>query len=176
MSSVLFFKKRMRPNIYKVTEIGNGFLAIMAKPVAGEWIEEEFLGIAKFGVKCLVSLLEPHEIKELGLSKAPLLCESNGIKYINFPIKDRGLPSSSSTTFKLIKNLHSQILLGENTVIHCRAGIGRTGLIAASLLVLHGYNTTEAFTSVSKARGITVPDTAEQYAWVVENQRNLKIK
>lgn len=164
----------MRPNIYKVTEIGNGFLGIMAKPVAGEWIEEEFLGIAKYGVKCLVSLLEPHEIKELGLSKAPLLCKSNGIKFINFPIKDRGLPTSLPSTFKLIKDLHSQILLGENTVIHCRAGIGRTGLIAASLLVLHGYNPSDAFLSVSKARGVQVPDTTEQYAWVVDNQKKIQ--
>ena len=40
----------MRPDIYRVKEIGSGFLAIMAKPVSGEFIEDEFQGIAREGI------------------------------------------------------------------------------------------------------------------------------
>jgi protein-tyrosine phosphatase len=164
----------MGPDIYKVTEIGEGFLSVMAKPVAGEWIEEEFLGISQYGIKVLVSLLELHEIRELGLSKAPQLCASNGMDYINFQIVDRSVPIMSPKIFSLIGNVHRRVQLGENTVIHCRAGIGRTGLIAASILVKQGYSPSEAFALVSKARGVQVPDTQEQYDWVVKNHSNLQ--
>jgi protein-tyrosine phosphatase len=164
----------MNPDIYKVTKIGKGFLSVMAKPVAGEWIEDEFLGISRYGINVLVSLLELHEIRELGLSKASLLCTSNGMDYINFPILDRSVPTPSPKLFSLIGNIHRRIELGENTVIHCRAGIGRTGLFAASILVKHGYSPSEAFTLISKARGVEVPDTQEQYEWVVKNKNNLQ--
>ena len=166
----------MRPSIYKVAQLGEGFLAVMAKPVAGEWIDEEFLGIAHFGIKRLVSLLEQQEIKELGLSSAPTLCASNGVEYLHFPIQDRGVPSSLAKSHLLVENLHSNILRGTNTVIHCRAGIGRTGLLAAAVLVRHGYGATEAFHLVSKARGVQVPDTPEQYEWVVQHQKELQAK
>jgi len=166
----------MRPDIYKVVEIGKGFLAVMTKPVGGEWIEEEFHEISQFGIKCLVSLLEEHEIKELGLSSAPELCTSNGIHFINFPIKDRGVPLSHIKTFGVIEDVYRRISNGENTVIHCRAGIGRTGLLAASVLVKHGHSPNDAFRLVSKARGVDVPDTRDQSDWVISNQKILQLK
>ncbi|MDR3479961.1 MAG: dual specificity protein phosphatase family protein [Burkholderiaceae bacterium] len=166
----------MRPTIYKVAKCGEGFLAVMAKPVAGEWIVDEFAGIAQFDVKCMVSLLERHEISELGLSKAPTLCESNGIEYIHFPIKDRDIPLSATKTFAMVDEIHDGILHGKNTVIHCRAGIGRTGLISASILVREGFSPVEAFKLVSQARGVPVPDTPEQFDWVVKNEKSLRAK
>ena len=166
----------MRPDIYKVVQIGEGFLAVMAKPVAGEWIEDEFSGIAQFGIRCLVSLLEPHEIKELGLSSAPKLCAANGIAFVHFPLKDRGVPSTSMKTMELVDDVYQRILRGENVVIHCRAGIGRTGLLAASVLVRHGHSPQDAFRMISKARGVQVPDTVEQSEWVAANQKSLQAK
>jgi len=41
----------MIPRIYEVENIGSGFLAVMAKPVSGEWIEEEFPKFVKFRYK-----------------------------------------------------------------------------------------------------------------------------
>jgi hypothetical protein len=37
----------MIPDIYKVELIGSGSLSVMAKPVSGEWIEDEFPSIPK---------------------------------------------------------------------------------------------------------------------------------
>jgi len=164
----------MRPDIYKVSQIGEGFLAVMAKPVAGEWIEDEFRGIAQFGINCLVSLLEAQEIRELGLQTAPDLCAANQIDFAPHPIKDRGLPPSFSATQKLVVQLHGDILQGKNTVIHCRAGIGRTGLLAAAVLIRQGYQVAAALAMISKARGVTVPDTEEQIAWLKKHQTALR--
>jgi len=37
----------MGPDIYHVEFIERGYLSIMAKPVSGEWIEDEFSSIAQ---------------------------------------------------------------------------------------------------------------------------------
>lgn len=164
----------MHPDIYKVSQIGKGFIAVMAKPVAGEWIEDEFRGIAQFGISRMVSLLETHEIRDLGLLTAPDLCAANQINFMHYPIKDRGLPSPFSATQKLVTQLHDDILKGNNTVIHCRAGIGRTGLLAAAVLIRHGLDANAALAMISKARGVSVPDTEEQIDWLNKHQAALR--
>ena len=58
---------------------------------------------------------------------------------------------------------------GQNTVIHCRAGIGRTGLLAAGVLLRAGFEVDEAFARISDRRGVDVPDTEEQRDWLKEN-------
>ena len=146
----------------------------MAKPVAGEWIEDNFRAIAFCGVTHMVSLLEPQEIRELGLTKAPDLCAANGMGFVNFPIRDRGLPPSVAAACALVNEIFLGIEAGSHTVIHCRAGIGRTGLIAAAVMVRAGYAAEEAFATVSLNRGVKVPDTPEQYEWVVAQQRALR--
>jgi len=55
---------------------------------------------------------------------------------------------------------------GKNVLVHCRQGIGRSGLVAASLLVKKGISPGAAIESVSAARGMPVPETAEQRDWI----------
>jgi len=159
----------MRPDVYQVELIGSGFLAVMAKPVSGEWIEDEFLGIANEGILQIVSLLESHETYEVGLQKEKELTEINGMKFISYQIKDRGLPDSVEYFGKFTKNLYHEIADGKNTVIHCRAGIGRTGLVAAGVLLHCGFTPEEAFEHISEKRGVKVPDTEEQQNWLKLN-------
>jgi protein-tyrosine phosphatase len=159
----------MRPDIYKIESIGNGFLAVMAKPVAGEWIEDEFFGIAKEGINQIVSLLEPQEAYTVGLQEEKQLSEKNGMTFISFPIQDRGLPQTVSEFSNFTTNLYHQILNGKNTVVHCRAGIGRSGLVAAGVLLHNGYNPDSAFDLISLRRRVQVPDTAEQRNWLKVN-------
>lgn len=157
----------IKPAIYKVKQIEHGFLAIMARPVGGDWIDEEFLGISDFGIKRLVCLLEDDEIEELKLSRSEECCKQREIEYLHFPIQDRGLPHSFECFKAMIADLYDRIKKGDNTVIHCRAGIGRAGFMGASVLVKHGYSAEDAFRLVSQARKVPVPDTEAQYDWVV---------
>ena len=159
----------MKPDIYTIEVIGSGFLAVMAKPVSGEWIEDEFLGIAKAGIKQIVSLLEVHEEYEVGLQNERKLAEHNHMEFVSFPIQDRGLPNSVSEFSKVTKKLYHEIADGKNTVIHCRAGIGRTGIVAAGVLLHCGFKPDEAFRHISAKRGVQVPDTDEQRNWVLLN-------
>ncbi len=166
----------MGPTFYEIELIGSGFLAVMAKPVAGEWINEEFAGLYESGLRQVVSLLEEHEAYELGLSKEKDLCEKHGLSFISYPIPDRGLPTSTSGFAALTKAIYHDSAGGQSTVIHCRAGIGRTGLVAAGVLLHAAFDVDDAFRRVSDRRGVEVPDTQEQRDWLSLNRKELVIR
>jgi len=155
----------MLPTIYKVSKIENGILSVMAKPVAGEWIEDEFIGLKRLGVDKVVSLLERDEQFEVGLGSENSLCVKNNIEFSSFPIVDRGLPNTKEAII-YTQNLYSDICSGKHVVIHCRAGIGRTGIIAGAVLLNLGLSAKDAFDLISAARGVQVPDTEEQENWL----------
>jgi protein-tyrosine phosphatase len=67
------------------------------------------------------------------------------------------------------KRLYHEAAGGLNTVVHCRAGIGRTGIIAAGVLLHCGFEPQEAIEHISKLQGVQVPDTQEQIDWVVKS-------
>jgi protein-tyrosine phosphatase len=159
----------MIPDIYKVELIGSGSLSVMAKPVSGEWIEDEFSNISMLGIDRIVSLLESHEVYDLGLDMEKALAEKNGMEFISYPIPDRGLPNSIDDFLRFTKRLYNEAAGGLNTVVHCRAGIGRTGMIAAGVLLHCGFEPIDAFDLISKKRGVAVPDTQEQIDWVVKS-------
>ena len=161
------------PSIYVVERIGSGFLAIMARPVPGEWIDEQFAGLAALGINRVVSLLELSEAHQLGLGDEEDLCRKHGIEFLSFPTSDRGVPSSVQDFRACTHMLYETTGSGNNTVVHCRAGIGRAALMAAGVLLHAGFEPEHAFRHISKARGVEVPDTDEQRGWLLANRREI---
>lgn len=101
-----------------------GALGIMARPRAGDWLEDEIAGWARDGVARVVSLIEASEVAELGLEREAGLCENNGIAFRSFPIVDRGLPASMSGVELLCREINDERGGGRRVAVHCRAGSG----------------------------------------------------
>ena len=156
----------MTPEIYWVPEVATGRLGIMARPRAGEWLRDEVAGWCQAGVKAVVCLLEASEIRELALEDEPVLCHGSEIGFISFPISDRGIPKSVPQTAQLVERVVSLLKAGAPVVIHCRAGIGRSSLIAACVMLRLGFARNEVFPMLSRARGLRVPDTSAQEQWL----------
>lgn len=57
---------------------------------------------------------------------------------------------------------------GKSIGIHCRAGIGRSSLIAACVMIHLGFTSSNALSLISESRQLKVPDTIEQEKWVGE--------
>jgi Protein-tyrosine phosphatase len=85
--------------------------------------------------------------------------ERNCISFISFPIPDRGVPPSFGDAASLMTRIAAQLDAGKNVAVHCRQGIGRSGMIAAGVLVTSGASPEEAMQTVSSARGAEVPET-----------------
>ena len=91
---------------------------------------------------------------------------ANGIEWINHPIPDRGVPDSVRNVLALVRQLEARLHEGKLIAFHCRQGIGRSALLAASVLTAAGLNPTAAFERITAARGCKVPETSEQREWV----------
>ncbi len=156
----------MNTGVYWIEGPWQGRLAVSPRPRGGEWLEDEIRAWSQLGIDVVVSLLAQDEIKELYLNEEAELCRTRNISYISFPIEDRNVPISRSEAVNLICELHLLLSKGHCIVIHCRGGIGRSGLLAGSLLVVSGIEPEIAIRRVSDARGFSVPETAEQIRWV----------
>lgn len=92
-----------------------------------EWLTDDVSYFANLGVNLVVSHLENSEERELGLSAEKDTLNTVGIEFLSYPIEDRGLPDMNSFT-RFLDEVYLKLVDGMHVSVHCRAGIGRTGL------------------------------------------------
>ena len=122
---------------------------------------------AEKGVTQLVILTEDHEIRDLAPAYARLLSSGGlSLSVMRLPIRDFGVPESV-TAFRLAADRIAEALQrGERIVMHCRGGIGRTGLVAQAVLNELGVAPSES--SIIVAAAGSKCETAEQLAFLRE--------
>ncbi|MFZ1491912.1 MAG: tyrosine-protein phosphatase [Candidatus Competibacter denitrificans] len=155
-----------KPALHWVRGLELYHLALMPRPFGGEWLIEEIESWRCAGITSVVSFLEWREMRDMELEQEEALCGMAGIRFRSFPIKDRGTPDSVPAVSALVTALAAELAAGEAVAIHCRGGIGRTGLIAGCLLHALGIPQQDILPMLSRARGVTVPDTPEQEEWL----------
>lgn len=148
-----------------------GRLGVAPRPSGGAWLEEDIRFWRREGVDGVVSLLTPDETLDRELEREPDCCRAAGMDFLSFPIVDRGVPPSALAVHDLAEKLAECLRQGHNVLIHCRAGLGRSPLLAACVLALGGVTSQDAFKRISTARGFPVPDTLEQSNWVADFAR-----
>jgi len=150
-------------------------LGIMARPRGNEWLDDEIASLKKQNVNLVVSLLESTEIEELGLRHEESICKKYGIDFVNFPIADRNLPNKGNNTDSFINLMCSKIEDANSLVIHCRMGIGRSSIIAGSILLQNGHraNSKDVIERICSVRGLKVPDTEDQIKWLKMREQRL---
>jgi protein-tyrosine phosphatase len=161
----------MHAQLYSIQELPAGQVSIMARPRGGDWLLDEIKALREAGVSILVSLLTPDEVMDLDLIEEAKCCSRQEVTYLSFPIPDRSIPPFAESTFTFLKQIQRQVSAGKHVVLHCRQGLGRAALMAASVLVLIGFSPDQAFEQLSSVRGYSVPETEEQRAWVVAFSR-----
>jgi protein-tyrosine phosphatase len=155
--------------VFTIDSIGKGCLAIMAHPASAGNAAATIAEIAALNFHQVVSLLEPAEADSLGLAREAELVAAQSMKFASFAIPDMGLPTCGDEFAQLARRLFSDIEAVTNTLIHCLGGIGRSGLLAAAVLLQGGRDIQAAFAQVSHMRGKRVPETAQQGAWLQAN-------
>jgi protein-tyrosine phosphatase len=164
-----------KPDVYWIQGPWPGRLAILARPRGTDWLRDEVVGWKEAGLNVVVSLLTSEEDSEFGLAREAEIVKRTGLTFIGFPVADYSVPKSIGLTQQLVAELNDQLSHGACVGIHCRQSIGRSSVVAACVLVTSGESPEAAFEHIETARGVSVPDTAEQKEWVTSFARNLGI-
>jgi protein-tyrosine phosphatase len=161
----------MTPSIFPISAKYPGQLFIMPKPSA-EGLEACIRHYRSMGATIIISMLDRAEIEELSLQREGDICSDNQLEFIHFPIPDFGLPERES--FKvLVRDVTSRLRDNAGVAIHCRAGIGRSGMLACCTLAGFFGSADTAIETVSQARGVEVPDTPAQRAFIADIAQDL---
>jgi protein-tyrosine phosphatase len=123
-------------------------------------------GIAE--VICLVSR-EEIEVKSPDYARA---LKSGGTPWrqVMFPIVDYGVPDDLQAYLRLVTQTAASLRSGTNVLAHCGAGIGRTGTLAACVLIALGVPLDEALATVHAAGSYAErPEQLDLIAWVAGN-------
>ncbi len=156
----------MRLDLYEVPTGGFGRLATMARPAGDAWLADEMAELARVGVTDLVSHLGEYEAFALGLAEEARAAAAAGLRFHWFPIADGAVPEQPDFE-AFIDTLVPAVREGGFLVVHCRGGIGRSSITAAAILIRLGANPGDAIKLIAAARGFPVPDTMEQYDFVM---------
>jgi len=101
----------------------------------------------------------------VGLRHEAEICAKLGITFLSHPVRDMHLPNPADFT-AFIADITSRLRKGAQIAVHCHASIGRSGMLACTTLGHFGYTPARALAHVTKMRGVPVPDTADQTAFI----------
>jgi protein-tyrosine phosphatase len=132
----------------------------------------DFATIAAWGAALLVTLNEGHEFETLGVPDFAAMARVQPFRWYHAPIPDMAAPGAAfaqawaTTGPAIAATLNS----GGKVAIHCAAGLGRTGTLAAKLLVDRGLDAAAAIALV-RARRPGAIETQAQAAFVLAPER-----
>ena len=72
------------------------------------------------------------------------------VEYLRKPIRDHGLPEKREQMMEILDCLHDALGSGRPVYVHCRAGIGRTGMVVGCLLVERGLTGEQALDELAR--------------------------
>jgi protein-tyrosine phosphatase len=125
--------------------------------------------IRDWGAEAVVTLIEPDEAAQLGVAGLGAGLRARGVAWHPLPVPDMQPPGADFERHwgTVGPALIDRLRAGGRVLIHCRAGLGRTGTVAARLLLETGAapSPEAAMVRVRAARPGAI-ETAAQEDWL----------
>ncbi len=109
--------------------------------------------IQDWGAKTIITLMEKHELNMLSVSNLGDRVKKMGIDWRHLPIVDLNVPDENfeHAWARESREIHRSLARGEHILVHCRGGLGRTGVVAAMILMEHGTGASQSVAEVRRA-------------------------
>jgi len=136
--------------------------------------EEYELALSELSEKDIQTVISLTSLDEIRM-KAPHYAkaiEAGSLPFnrISFPIRDFSVPEDRDAYLRLVKETASNIKSGDSVLVHCGAGIGRTGMFAACVLLALGLKKPDALAHVRSAGSEPeMPYRAALVDWVADH-------
>jgi protein-tyrosine phosphatase len=133
-----------------------GRLLLHSMPGRFEAIEMFWRQLKSEAVDAIVCLTEEYEIRLKSSKYAEALkTETVPCSVLPFQVREGGVPEDRDAFWALANDIANRLRFGEAVLIHCAGGVGRTAMLAVSVLLALGEPIDEAESAVSRA-GSTV--------------------
>lgn len=150
-----FFRKLALP------EQVPGVLYLHSMPGRYESLEQSWAEVARLGITQIVCLAPDSEIRAKSPEYAEAIAEGTlPCEVRRFPIGDYEGPGDLKDFWLLARRTAEALRRGEKVLVHCGAGIGRTGTFAMAVLLALGIPAGEA-EHLTRAAG-SAPEKASQ--------------
>jgi len=129
-----------------------GRLLLHSMPGRFETLESVWHQVKSEAVGAIVCLNEQYEIRLKSSQYAEAL-ESGSVPcaVLPFEIREGGVPADRDAFWSLANHVANRLQSGEAVLIHCAGGVGRTAMLAVSVLLALGEPLAEAENAVSRA-------------------------
>jgi protein-tyrosine phosphatase len=130
-------------------------------------LDDDLAAIRAANISTVISLISLPEMKKLGVPNLPAQVVQHKLQWLQLVIEDFGTPDLNALeSWQQIKeSILAALARRETVLLHCAAGLGRTGMMAACLLVACGQTPASAIAQVRAARPGTI-ETEGQAAFV----------
>jgi ADP-ribosyl-[dinitrogen reductase] hydrolase len=134
---------------------------------SGIWqrdMDTDLDALQRWGAAAVVSLMPLQELLAVQAEHMGAACEARGIEWHHLPIPDVHVPDVAFETTWLYSGLRlrEHLRAGRNVLLHCRGGLGRSGTIAARLLVELGWEADAAIRAVRTQRPGAIETRAQE--------------
>ena len=131
---------------------------------------ESALGTLKqAGADGLLTLMPYAELAQNAASELPAQCAVQGLRWLHLPVADEQVPQADfDAAWPTAMAQIAELLAADKAVaIHCKGGSGRTGLIAARILIDLGIDRSEAVSLVQALRPKAIQHPAHA-GWIAQ--------
>src|SRR5690242_352668 len=108
----------MQAKVFWIEGPWPGRLGILARPRGGDWLLDEAIAWHDIGLNVVISLLEPEESAQLQLEEEAAAAAQSGVDFHQFPIADRGVPSSKQVVAQLAIDMVNILDTGRSVTVH----------------------------------------------------------
>lgn len=127
-------------------------------------LREDVAAIRAWGAGLVVTLVEAEELALLGVPDLGDRARAAGMAWLHLPIVDFGVPDTAFEEAWVTAGeaIRTRLRAGRDVALHCRGGLGRSGMIAARLLVELGTPAEVAIAAVRTARPGAIETPAQE--------------